>query len=370
MGRLKVAAIIEANTVTGPAKNLLRFGRQARDEVELEIITYTRGDGRANLEFRDAVARSGLNCHLVRESGAYDPGVIQQLRTLTEEIRPDVVQTHSVKSHFLWRASGGPARYPWVAFHHGYTAENLKVKVYNQLDRWSLGGARRIITVCEAFRDELTAKGIVREKVTVIHNGVEAFVPGGHVLEAEAQGPPGSVTVLHVGRFSGEKNHEGLIQAAGILATTGKRDQFQLVLVGEGVSRSRIEALARSGEAGGARIHFAGQQSDVGRFYDNADIFVLPSHSEGSPNVVLEAMAAGLPVVATRVGGTPDMVLEGETGYLVARGDVPALAQRLGELISNGALRKRMGEAGRERVREFSVDKQRQTLLGVYRSLL
>jgi len=141
---------------------------------------------------------------------------------------------------------------------------------------------------------------------------------------------------------------------------------FQLVLVGDGLEREAIAAKAAQGALAG-RVWLAGQQRDVRPFYERADVFALPSWSEGSPNVVLEAMAAGLPVLATRVGGTPDLVSDGQTGYLVEAGDEDALVERLRQLIRNRDLRERMAAAGREKVKEFSVQRHREQVLGVYR---
>lgn len=372
MARLRVAAILEAYTVTGPAKNLLRFARAAREEIDLRVVTYVRGGAERNA-FLDAAEASGVPVELVREKAAYDPGVLEQLRARVQTIAPDLVQTHSVKSHFLWRLANGPKRYPWIAFHHGYTAENRKVRLYNQLDRWSLPAARRIVTVCDAFAHELTAHGVRRDRIEVIPNAVEPFTPSGQPL-GSPHGDSGLI-VLHVGRFSSEKNHEGLLAAVARAAAAHPDLRFQLVLVGDGVNRAHVEALARAPEMAAVPVWFTGQQRDVRRFYEHAAILVLPSHSEGSPNVILEAMAAGLPVAATRVGGIPDLVEDGVTGYLVdpflaggPGGEAP-FAERLARLLADPRLRERMGEQARARSIQFRPEIQRQRLLAVYRSV-
>jgi glycosyltransferase involved in cell wall biosynthesis len=373
MARLRVAAILEAYTVTGPAKNLLRFARAAWEEVDLRVVTYLRGGAERN-SFLDAAEASGVPVELVREKAAYDPGVLGQLRARAAAIAPDLVQTHSVKSHFLWRLAGGPRRYPWIAFHHGYTAENRKVRLYNQLDRWSLPAARRIVTVCEAFARELTAHGVGRDRIEVIPNAVEPFTPSGQPLE-NPHAEHGGLIVLHVGRFSSEKNHQGLLAAVARAATAHPGLRFQLVLVGDGVNRAQIESLARAPELAAVPVWFTGQQRDVRRFYEHAAVFVLPSHSEGSPNVILEAMAAGLPVAATRVGGIPDMVEDGVTGFLVdpflpgQSGGEALFAERLARLLTDPGLRQRMGEQARARSVQFSPGIQKQRLLSVYRGL-
>ncbi len=367
MKRLRVVAVVEAYTVTGPAKNLLRFGVGASEWIDLQIVTYLRGAAAEKNAFQRAVEEAGLICHVVQEAGPMDRTVPGALRTLLDKLQPDVVQTHSVKSHFLYRLAVGPHQYPWVAFHHGYTAENLKVKLYNQLDRWSLSAATRVVTVCEAFARELQDKGVLKDRIEVIPNAIGTWNPSNNPMEVPGASPD-TMVLLHVGRFSSEKNHTGLLRAAERIAVESPELDFRLVLVGDGLEKSAVETLAARG-AMGSRIWFTGHQSDVRQFFERADILTLPSWSEGSPNVILEAMAAGIPVVATRVGGIPDLVSDGQTGYLVEAGDEDALVERLRQLIGDRELRERLGAAGREKVKEFSVERHRERLLAVYRKV-
>ena len=137
MSRLRLLAIIEAHSITGPAKNLLEFARLAREAgVETTIATFTRGA--SNNLFIDTAREGGFPVEVIPESGLYDRSVIRNLSQLVERLRPDIIQTHAVKSHFLARCASLPGKAPWVAFHHGYTWPTLRARLYNQLDRWSL----------------------------------------------------------------------------------------------------------------------------------------------------------------------------------------------------------------------------------------
>jgi glycosyltransferase involved in cell wall biosynthesis len=158
-----------------------------------------------------------------------------------------------------------------------------------------------------------------------------------------------------------------------LLAFRALRDRgvdARLVMVGDGPDRDQVERRAH--ELGVVReTLFLGYQEQVARFFGAFDVFVLPSANEGTPVTAIEALAAGRPVVATRVGGIPDVVREGEDGFLVAQGDVGALADRLEQLATDPALRERMGESARSRVRRrYSVGRLVDDVDRLYRSLL
>src|SRR5580700_10650589 len=168
---MKLLAIIEAYTITGPAKNLIEFAGAARAEgVETTIGTFVRGEP-TNL-FIETARAAGIRVETVEEGGAGDFSVKGKLRELVARVKPDVLQTHAVKSHFLARSAGLHRRTPWVAFHHGYTWPALRVRLYNQLDRWSLRAARRVLTVSIPFRDQLTSRGVPAAQIEIVHNSI------------------------------------------------------------------------------------------------------------------------------------------------------------------------------------------------------
>lgn len=365
---IRVLSVMEATTVIGPAKNLIEFCRRARTPgrlpggapaIEISIATFHRGPAAAYEAARDngngappngaavnpfvaAARESGITVDVMREGFRFDRRVLDQLREIVERRRPDVIQTHQVKSHFLMKMSNLWRRHPWLAFHHGYTATDLKMRLYNQLDRWSLPTARRVVTVCDAFAAQLVSKGVAPDRIFVRHNSIdlEKFADvSGDVRELrERHGiAEGERVVLAVGRLSHEKGHADLVAAAGQLRRARSEIAFKLLIVGEGPERPRVERAAAE-EGVTDRLVFAGQVGDVRPFYALADVMALPSHSEGSPNVLLEAMAAGVPVVATRVGGVPEIATHGETALLVAPRDAEAMAGELARVLTDSRL--------------------------------
>jgi L-malate glycosyltransferase len=214
--------------------------------------------------------------------------------------------------------------------------------------RWTRRLCDRVVAVSEASRQAL----IERERcdpgrIVVIENGVDCqrFRPREpDAVRRALELPSDAIVVGGIGRLSPKKGFHDLVAAVGRLLATGL--PVELVLVGEGPERARLEAEARAAGLEG-RVRFLGHRSDVQDLYSAFDVFVLPSYEEGSPNALLEAMASGCPVIATAVGGTPEILGDSSLGRLISPGDPEALAAALGELLEDAALRRRLGEAAR-----------------------
>jgi len=369
---LRLLAVIEATSITGPAKNLLEFCRHApAHHIEVQLATFVRGEG-GNV-FVDRVRELGIPIHLIPESGAFDRSAIARLVAVVDQVRPTVLQTHAVKSHFLARLAGLPKRYPWVAFHHGYTWTSWKTRIYNEFDRFSLRAARRVLTVSKPFRDELVSKGVPAKRIQVLHNAIPVGwgLAGRNTESAVALRqqygiPETAKVVLIVGRLSLEKDHIALLKAVAQLSGGQKP---HVLIVGDGPERAAIEQSAQSLGIKD-RVILAGQQKTAEPFYGIADIAVLSSRTEGSPNALLEAMSAGVPAVATRVGGVPEIATDGETAMLVAPGDVAALGLALERYIGDPRFAETIAERAQHLVSiAFSPEDRVNRLVQLYQDV-
>jgi len=378
---------MEATTVTGPAKNMINFFRGARSmsnddgtqRVDASIITFAREvqlpkDKKYPNVFVERAAEAGIEVDIIPERFRFDRRVISHLREVVTRCNPDLIQTHHVKSHFLMRQSKLWQERPWIAFHHGYTATDAKVRVYNQLDRWSLRVPERVITVCRPFLEELTQKGIREEKISVMHNSVtpiaEATTAELAALRERYGIRPGVRVLVTIGRLSREKAQGDLIAALNELRRNRNAENFKLLIVGDGPDRDRLEQAVRDADLV-ERVVFVGHLNDVHAYYSLADVVVVPSHSEGSPNVVLEAMAAGKPIVATKVGGIPELVTDGENGLLVPPGDHVEMAKAIDLVLSDSSLAARLAARGRALVSErHTPEAYRTALIGIYNEVL
>jgi len=217
-----------------------------------------------------------------------------------------------------------------------------------------------IITVSEADRALAFRYRIVPwHSMTVVHNGVRDTAEQSHPDAGDA------AHIVMVARFSPQKD-----QALLLKALVGQVKPFRLSLVGEGPDQTAVQALAKELGLSG-RVNFLGACGDVSRILAGANVFVLTSNWEGLPISILEAMRAGLPVIATDVGGVREAVVDGETGFLVDRGNLVMLRSRLQQLLGDPELRKKMGEAGRKRYLEyFTVEQMLEATLRVYTEVL
>jgi glycosyltransferase involved in cell wall biosynthesis len=380
---MKLLTIIEARSVTGPVKNLITFCQSARQHcfpdlpfIETSITTFRRAsaDESANA-FVEKALDLGVKVDLIEERFRFDNRIIEELKKVAERVKPDIIQTHNVKSHFVMRQSKLWREIPWIAFHHGYTTTDWKMRAYNQLDRWSLRKAHRVVTMNKIFANQLARAGARVEGMRILHNAID--VEGVlKVSDEEARklkerlglGEEERV-IIAIGRLSLEKGQVDLIRAFAKLTQRKANPQVKLVIVGEGPERERLEAEVNSLQIK-ENVRFAGQVSDVKPFYAIADLMVLPSHSEGSPNVLLEAMAAQVPVVATSVGGVPEIARHKESALLVEARDVEALTQAISQLLGDRELAQSLAANAQDRVlKNHSPQSRLRSLLEIYKEL-
>jgi glycosyltransferase involved in cell wall biosynthesis len=282
--KIRLLAVMEARTVTGAAKNMLDFCRAARElhaenpgeaEIETSIATFERGRAREPNEFVEAARGLGIEVDLIAESRRLDPRVIPRLRQTILRRAPDLVLTHHVKSHFAMRCTRLRQRFPWVAFHHGYTLTERRERLYNRMDRLSLPAADAVVTVCEAFARQLTSfAGVARERIHVLHNSIRqdetATAAEARAFREKLGVGDGERLVLAIGRLSSEKAHIDLLRAFGHLRDASPELPARLAIVGDGPERERLKAAALSLGVSG-RVFFTGQMSDVKPCYAAAD---------------------------------------------------------------------------------------------------
>ena len=299
-------------------------------------------------------------------SPIHDPLGIVELTRLFRRLRPDVVHLNSSKAGVLGRVAAAAARVPVRIFTaHGWAfkaASGMDSRLYLLADRAVESLTSMVICVSENERRAGLAAGVcTEERSVVIRNAVEV---GAAPSRARGDEPP--VQIVSVGRLAAPKDFSTLVAAVARLP----EGRARLRVFGDGPFRSELEAQKRALGLDGA-VEFAGEVPDVRPHLEEADVFVLSSLSEGMPVSILEAMAAGLPVVASAVPGLEEVVLDGETGFLVPPADPAALAEKLAELVDDPARRASFGAAGRARAEEhFSLPAWRDAHFSLYRSLL
>ncbi|MFC1525517.1 glycosyltransferase [Candidatus Latescibacterota bacterium] len=240
-------------------------------------------------------------------------------------------------------------RCPLVLSVRGSDVHLLGGRLGSWLNRCICQRMDAVLAVSQDIADRLVASGVDRGRIHVVPNGVDArFCPGDRLAARRSLGlPEGAFLALFVGLLVPVKGVDLLVDAF----RRGLPEDARCVLVGDGSLELQLRHMAN--ERGiGERIVFAGRRpsGEIPAWMQAADVLVLPSLSEGRPNVVLEAQSCGIPVIATRVGGTPELISEGETGILIEPGDVEMLGHAIQRLAADPALRERMGIAARRRV--------------------
>lgn len=312
----------------------------------------------------------------------HDAQSIRRLTAIMRRERPHILHTHTAKAGALARAAAlaaGSARPPIVVHtFHGHVLKGYfgpgRTAFFKQVERAFARSTDVLVAVSPEVRDELVAHGIApADKFTVIRLGIPLDERLGDETAAldyrQLYGIPEDAFVVGwVGRMTGVKDTDAVLE---IVAATRERGvPAVLCMVGDGPDRERLEQVAH--DLGIARsTYFVGYQEDVAGYYRLFDAFLLPSVNEGTPVSAIEALASGTPVVATRVGGVPDVVTDGVDGFLVEPGDTDAAADRLAELARDPELRARLGEAGGANARErYSVERLVDDVDRLYRELL
>lgn len=275
-----------------------------------------------------------------------------RLRDVFAELRPDVVHAHQNAALFYAGPAARRAGVPLVVYtehgkHYAGATRRTRLKA-----RVAAAFARRCFSVSRDIADELISYGVVPEsKVCVLPNGIDTDVfgpmTGSEQLRQDLGIPRDAPVVGTVGRLTEIKRQDRLIRAFAELTNT--HTSAQLVVVGDGPLRNELQGMA--GELGlTAAVHFTGNQLNPERFLRLMDVFVLTSRSEGMPVSVLEAWAAGVPVVASRVGGLPEMIQDGRTGLLYDQDDQPALVRLLSRVLSDRPFARCLAGAGKDHV--------------------
>lgn len=377
--RLKIAQVVTRMDVGGVPDHVMTLARGLAPDHDVTVVCNgidpghaaalgAAGVGVAHIDFRRLL-------HPIRDVGAF-----LRLLNLLRTQRFDVVHTHMSKAALVGGVAGRAARAPAIvntAHNLGFLAVPQKALralfwVYDRL--LFAATAHRIVTVSDRVREGAVKGGIAPAgKVVAIHNGVlgarfEISAPEARARRVALGVADGAPLVLAVARLVWFKGLDALVEATPALLA--RHPEARVVIVGGGPLREKLEAQARALGVERAVI-FTGERSDVPELLAAADIFVLPSVSEGLPISILEAMTAGKPVVATSVGGIPELIVDGETGLLTPARDAGSLAEALIRLAGDPELRARMGAAGKARAQiEFSPGRMVERTAALYREIL
>ena len=335
------------------------------DKFDVICASFVRGDRRN--QFLEECQSRGIKTVAIAESF---PGDLRAVRRLKKEIANrgiDLIISHDYKANVFGYYAVKNCHARQAAHFRGWTASDLKDRIYNQLNWIYLRRIRRVITVSSASRQYLIGKGISGDTIVVVPNAIECD-DSAPFRVSKSQAPDSEFRVVAAGRLSYEKGYDILLKAVALVKD--KAPAFRLFIYGTGPEEANLRKSAE--ELGiGDLIEFAGFVDNIKPLFREADLMILPSRSEGMPNVILEAWSQRLPVLSTAVGGVPEMIQPGQNGLLVPSDDPQAMADMLSFAMFHTEEIVAYGEAGYETVREkYSYPKQSELLEKIYNDFL
>ncbi len=338
---LRILFVIPTLDRSGAEKQLaLLATRLPRDAFHVEVCALTRGG-----PFEDELRAAGIRVHVLGKRLKIDPAAAWRLFRLIGRGRFDIVHTWLFAANWHGRAMALLCGVP-IVIASERCADHWKGFIELTLDRWLAPRTDAIVVNSRAVQQFYESQGLAARQLVLIPNGIAADPPEpvdrvGVFKELDL---PADARVLgFVGRLWPQKRVRDAIWATEVLRNI--RQNLFLLVVGDGPDREALIDFTR-GVGIMHLVRFLGNRSDVPRLLAAMDVLLQPSEFEGMPNSVMEAMAAGLPVVASNIPGNDELVVDGETGYLVPVGDTKAISMRVNQLFSDDVLRTSLGRAG------------------------
>jgi glycosyltransferase involved in cell wall biosynthesis len=364
---IRLLLVIPTLVRGGAEKQLSLLARGLpRDKFDVHVAILTHS-GPLEADLRDA----NIPVTLIGKRWKFDPLCYWRLQRHIAALRPDIVHTWLFAANAYGRQAAIQA-----GIKHIIAGERCvdpwKSSWQLTIDRALARRTERIVTNSTGVKNFYLSHGLPAQKFVVIPNGIApapvANAATREQLLTELNLPAGTRLLGAVGRLWPQKRVKDLIWAADLLKTT--RDDAHLLIIGDGPQRGRLERY-RDQSLIIERVHFLGERDDVPRLMQHFDVLWLGSEYEGQSNAILEAMTAGVPVIATDIPGNRDLVIDGETGYLVPLGDRFEFTRRTHWLLDNESQRNQMGQAGRQRIlTEFTVEKMVDRHAALYRELI
>jgi len=367
-----VLLLIGDRTVSGPVKGgfqLMETLPKFPGKYILINCLTTRAD--AGELMSEAMARGIRIKTVIHNSRSYFR-LISSVEQLCRNDQVDIIQTHGYKLSFVGFVLKKRMKLKWICFLHGTTTENLKARLYHVIDNLLQCFADKTVIVSLAQRRKVLG-GSNRDRVRVIHNAIDPDHPvrkSSHQIDAKKLFAAKNSNHLFavVGRLSREKGVDIFLKAFHLV--NKKKPDTRAVIVGDGPDLDRLKKLQKQLDLS-RQVVFAGFTTTPGDYIGAADTLVLPSRSEGIPNVALEAMAFGKVVIATAVGGTVEIIQHEKNGILVPAESVEKLAEAMIRVINDPDSAVQLAQKGKKRVCEsFSVKKRVQTIRLLYQEIL
>ena len=358
----------------GPDKTILLGTAQTDRSRFVVTVCYLRDRRDPDFTIDQRARDLGLDYTEILERHSFDPSIWTQAAKLVREGRYDIIHAHDYKTNLLaWFLARRLKVVPLSTVHGWFGLDKFRERIYYAADRRVLASFPRVVAVSGPLKTQLVRAGCRADRIDVIPNGIDHQLfkrdPAKVAAARDRLGlKPGEVAIGAIGRLERQKRFDLLMEA--VAALHSRHGKLKLFIAGEGSARDRLSSV-RDQLGLQESCVFLGHQPDIIGLHHAFDLFVQASDDEGSPNVVLEAMALETPVVATDVGGTGDLINSGTHGLLVRPGDLEALRDAIGQALSDPAAMQRCAMAARGRIeRELSFTRRMARVEAIYDQLV
>jgi glycosyltransferase involved in cell wall biosynthesis len=362
---------LDSPELSGPAKGLLQIlSTMAANSIDPLVVNF-RYAGRST-DFSDQARAQGTTVMEIEQRSRLDWTFPADIVARATRHGVNLVQSHTFKANLTAMMIRRRTRWPWVAFAHGYTQDRWRARLYNRADKLLMRRADHVCAVAESVASIVRQAGR-RGPISIVPNAIEAAAaPPSLDQRSELRRSfglaPNQFVIACLGRLSREKGVDVLLSAARELVA--EIPETRIVVAGDGPEGDALRREASQPALAG-HVRFLGRITRPQDLMGAADLVVLPSRSEGLPNVVLESYEVGTPVLATNVGAVGQIIIEGKTGWIIQRDNAVALLGGLRRAAESRTDLPRYGMAGREWVLDrFSIARRMAALNAVYASLL
>ncbi len=366
MKKLRILHVIGGGEIGGAEKHLLALLRLLdRNRFDPELLCLCQGP------FAQEARQEGFTTHEIVMNHKLDLGTIRPIRALVRDRRIDIIHTHGVRANLAARLAGRRESIPVVTTFHSllqydYTS-SYEAAMARWLTRLTNFCTNQFIAISGAVREDLLTMGVKSEKISVIYNGLDLSLlktgPSSTEIRQQLGIRPEQRVIATVARLHPVKGHKHLLAAARQVVRQYPEALF--LLVGEGPERPAIERAIREMDLA-HHVIMTGFYPEVNDLYPVMEIFVLPSLMEGMGLVLLEAMNFGVPVIATQVGGIPEIIQDGESGLLVSPADSEGLAIAISWLLDSPVIQRQLVTGGRRRSKDFTIDNMTRQTEAIY----
>lgn len=366
-----VRRVLHLRTVTGkgggPEKTLLTTPKFLGDDYQVRLA-YIRPRHDPEYDMPQRAREMGVSLVDLPERGAVDPSTLWALAREVRRFRPHLLLAHDYKTNILGILLARWFRLPIISMMHGYVTISNRLNLYYRLDRWALRRMDHVIAVSPDLHELAERMRVPADRLSLVENAIDTDrFRRGETRETAKQRlgmAPDRLLIGGVGRLQPEKGFEQLLRVGASLIERGH--EVDVVIVGDGPLRGELESLARQlGHP--EHLRLLGHRSDMIDLYHALDLFVLSSLREGLPNVVLEAMAMEVPVIATRVAGVPRLIEDEVNGRLVECGDEQALLAACDSLVASSAKRDALATEARRTIESrYSFTRRMERIREIY----